>query len=69
MATRRPIRRAARLAPDSDTPDFFTGGRLPHGRLANQDVLEDGSDIWTQAIADGNLPESLASAFTFNGIR
>ena len=54
--------------PTSDTPDFFTwwsGYRMED--LYKQDVLEDVSDIWTQAIADGNLPESLAAAFTFDG--
>ena len=30
-------------------------------------MLLDVSDIWTQAVADGNLPESLSAAFTFDG--
>jgi len=53
--------------PTSDTPDFFTwwsGYRMED--LYKQDVLADVSDVWTQAIADGNLPESLAAAFTFD---
>jgi multiple sugar transport system substrate-binding protein len=61
---------AALLAalPTDDTPDFFTwwsGYRIES--LFNEGALADVSDIWTQAIADGNLPESLASAFTFGG--
>lgn len=61
---------AALLAalPTNDTPDFFTwwsGYRLEN--LYEQGVLLDVSDIWTQAIADGNLPESLAGSFSFNG--
>jgi multiple sugar transport system substrate-binding protein len=54
--------------PTSDTPDFFTwwsGYRIED--LYAQGVLEDLSDVWTQAIADGNLPESLSAAFTFDG--
>ncbi len=53
--------------PTGDTPDFFTwwsGYRIED--LYTQGVLADVSDIWTQAIADGNLPESLAAAFTFD---
>ncbi len=54
--------------PTKDAPDFLTwwsGYRLEG--LYDQDVLLDVSDIWTQAVADGNLPESLAAAFTFDG--
>jgi ABC-type glycerol-3-phosphate transport system substrate-binding protein len=54
--------------PTDETPDFFTwwsGYRIED--LYTQGVLQDVSDIWTQAIADGNLPESLAAAFTFDG--
>ncbi|HRA48440.1 MAG TPA: extracellular solute-binding protein, partial [Thermomicrobiales bacterium] len=50
--------------PTSDTPDFITwwsGFRIED--LYNEGVLEDVSDIWTQAIADGNLVESLAGGF------
>jgi multiple sugar transport system substrate-binding protein len=54
--------------PTKETPDFFTwwsGYRMED--LQSQGVLEDVSDIWAQAISDGNLPESLSSAFTFDG--
>lgn len=54
--------------PTSDAPDFFTwwsGFRIED--LYNQGVLLDVSDLWTQAVADGNLPESLSAAFTFDG--
>jgi multiple sugar transport system substrate-binding protein len=54
--------------PTGETPDFFTwwsGYRIED--LYDQGVLEDLTDIWTQAVADGNLPESLAAAFTFGG--
>lgn len=54
--------------PTKDTPDFFTwwsGYRIED--LFKQGVLEDVSDVWATAIADGNLPETLASAFTFDG--
>ncbi len=54
--------------PTKDTPDMFTwwsGFRIED--LYNQGVLEDVTDIWTQGVADGNLPESLATGFTFNG--
>lgn len=54
--------------PTKDTPDMFTwwsGYRIED--LYTQGVLEDVTDVWTQAIADGNLPESLASGFTFDG--
>lgn len=54
--------------PTSDTPDFFTwwsGYRIED--LYKEGVLQDVSDLWQQAIADGNLPESLAAAFTFDG--
>lgn len=54
--------------PTGDTPDFFTwwsGYRIED--LYAQGVLADVSDIWSQAITDGNLPESLAAAFTFDG--
>lgn len=54
--------------PTNDTPDFFTwwsGYRIED--LYKQGVLEDVSDVWAQAIADGNLPESLSAAFTFDG--
>jgi multiple sugar transport system substrate-binding protein len=53
--------------PTGETPDFFTwwsGYRIED--LYNQGVLEDFTDFWTQAVADGNLPESLAGAFTFD---
>jgi multiple sugar transport system substrate-binding protein len=54
--------------PTDDTPDFFTwwsGFRIEE--LYKENVLEDLTDVWTQAVADGNLPESLAAAFTFDG--
>jgi multiple sugar transport system substrate-binding protein len=54
--------------PTGETPDFFTwwsGYRIED--LYNQDVLVDLSDVWTQAVADGNLPESLGAAFAFDG--
>jgi len=54
--------------PTSDTPDMITwwsGYRIED--LYKQDVLEDVSDIWTQGISDGNLVESLATGFTFDG--
>jgi multiple sugar transport system substrate-binding protein len=54
--------------PTSDAPDFFTwwsGYRIED--LYDQGVLEDVSDLWQQAITDGNLPESLSAAFTFDG--
>jgi multiple sugar transport system substrate-binding protein len=54
--------------PTGETPDFFTwwsGYRIED--LYNQGVLVDLSDVWTQAIADGNLPESLGAAFEFDG--
>jgi multiple sugar transport system substrate-binding protein len=59
---------AALLAalPTDQAPDMFTwwsGYRLED--LYTQGALMDISDIWTQAIADGNMPESLAAAFTF----
>lgn len=61
---------AALLAalPTSQSPDMFTwwsGYRLED--LYTQGALMDISDIWTQAIADGNMAESLAAAFTFDG--
>lgn len=61
---------AALLAalPTDQAPDMFTwwsGYRLED--LYTQGALMDVSDIWTQAIADGNLPESLGAAFTFDG--
>ena len=52
----------------SQTPDFFTwwsGYRIED--LYNQGVLEDVSEIWAKAIADGDLPESISPAFTFGG--
>ncbi len=60
---------AALLAalPTDQSPDMFTwwsGYRLED--LYTQGALMDISDIWTQAIADGNMPESLAAAFTFD---
>lgn len=60
---------AALLAalPTTQSPDMFTwwsGYRIED--LYKQGVLMDVSDIWTQAIADGNMPESLAAAFTFD---
>jgi multiple sugar transport system substrate-binding protein len=54
--------------PTSDTPDMFTwwsGYRIED--LYNQEVLQDLSDIWSQDIADGSLPESLSPAFSFGG--
>jgi multiple sugar transport system substrate-binding protein len=54
--------------PTDDAPDFFTwwsGYRIED--LYSQGVLADVSDIWKQAISDGNLPESLGGAFTFDG--
>ena len=61
---------AALLAalPTDQSPGMFTWGsgyRLED--LYTQGALMDISDIWTQAIADGNMPESLAAAFTFDG--
>lgn len=61
---------AALLAalPTDQTPDFFTwwsGYRIED--LYKQGVLEDVSDLWAQAITDGNLPASLSAAFTFGG--
>lgn len=61
---------AALLAalPTNQSPDMFTwwsGYRLED--LYTQGALMDITDIWTQAIADGNMPESLAAAFTFDG--
>ncbi len=60
---------AALLAalPTKQSPDMFTwwsGYRLED--LYKQGALMDISDIWEQAIADGNMPESLAAAFTFD---
>jgi multiple sugar transport system substrate-binding protein len=60
---------AALLAalPTDQAPDMFTwwsGYRLED--LYTQGALMDISDLWTQAIADGNMPESLAAAFTFD---
>jgi hypothetical protein len=49
--------------PTDDAPDFFTwwsGYRIES--LWSNGVLQDVSDIWTQAVADGNLPESLGGA-------
>jgi len=54
--------------PTSDTPDLFTwwsGYRLEE--LYTAGVLEDLSDIWSQAVGGGNVPESLGAAFTFDG--
>ena len=54
--------------PTDDPPDFFTwwsGYRIED--LYNSGVLEDVSDIWTEAVEAGNLPESLNAAFTFDG--
>jgi len=54
--------------PTGETPDFFTwwsGYRIED--LYSQGVLEDLSDVWATAVADGNLPESLGGAFTFDG--
>lgn len=52
----------------NDAPDMFTwwsGYRFED--LYKEGVTEDLSDVWAQAVADGNLVESLASAFTFDG--
>lgn len=59
---------AALLAalPTDQAPDMFTwwsGYRLED--LYTQGALMDITDIWTKAIADGSMPESLAAAFTF----
>jgi multiple sugar transport system substrate-binding protein len=54
--------------PTGETPDFFTwwsGYRIED--LYKEDVLVDLSDVWAQAITDGNLPESLGAAFAFDG--
>ncbi|MDQ3693522.1 MAG: extracellular solute-binding protein [Chloroflexota bacterium] len=54
--------------PSNDPPDFFTwwsGYRIED--LYTAGVLEDLSDIWSEAIAAGNLPESLNGGFTFDG--
>lgn len=54
--------------PTSDTPDLFTwwsGYRIEE--LYTAGVLEDVSDIWTQAVSDGNVPDSLGAAFSFDG--
>ena len=60
---------AALLAalPTNQSPDMFTwwsGYRIED--LYQQGALMDVSDIWTQAIADGSMPESLAAAFAFD---
>ena len=54
--------------PSDQSPDFFTwwsGYRIED--LYSEGVLEDVSDIWTAQIEAGNLPETLAGAFTFDG--
>lgn len=60
---------AALLAalPTKQSPDMFTwwsGYRIED--LYKQSALMDVTDIWTQAISDGSMPESLAAAFTFD---
>lgn len=50
----------------NDAPDIFTwwsGYRLEE--LYTQEVLLDVSDLWTAAIASGDLPETIAPNFTF----
>ncbi len=52
--------------PTDDAPDFFTwwsGYRIES--LWSNGALHDVSDLWAQAVTDGNLPESLGAAFTF----
>lgn len=52
----------------SDAPDIFTwwsGYRMED--MYKSGNLLDVSDVWQEAIAAGNLPESLAAAFTFDG--
>lgn len=52
----------------SDAPDIFTwwsGYRMED--MYKSGGLLDVSDIWTAAIEAGDLPESLAAAFTFDG--
>ncbi len=54
--------------PTSDAPDFFTwwsGFRIED--LYKQGVLADVSDLWSKATGAGELPESLAAGFTFDG--
>lgn len=51
-----------------DAPDLFTwwsGYRMED--MYKSGGLLDVTDIWTAAVAAGDLPESLASAFTFDG--
>lgn len=53
--------------PTNNVPDLFTwwsGYRMED--LVNQGVVTDTTDMFQAAIKAGNLPESLASAFTFN---
>ena len=54
--------------PTDEAPDIFTwwsGFRMED--LYDSGNLLDVSSVWQTAIADGNLPESLAEAFTFDG--
>ena len=54
--------------PASDAPDLITwwgGHRMAD--LVEEGLLEDVSDIWEQAVAAGDLPQSLQTAFTFDG--
>ncbi len=54
--------------PTQDVPDLFTwwsGYRMED--LVNEGVLMDLTSLWDTAIEAGNLPETLAGAFTFDG--
>lgn len=51
-----------------ETPDLFTwhtGSELEE--LVGQDLLAPTTEIWEQAIADGNVPEELQQYFTVDG--
>ena len=54
--------------PTGDAPDLFTwwsGYRMED--LYKSGNIRDMSDVWTAAVAAGDLPESLAAAFSFDG--
>jgi multiple sugar transport system substrate-binding protein len=54
--------------PTQDVPDIFSwwsGYRMED--LVNEGVLLDLTSIWDTAVQEGNLPETLAGAFTFDG--
>ncbi len=54
--------------PTDEAPDIFTwwsGFRMED--LYESGNLLDVTSVWQQAVQDGNLPESLAEAFTFDG--